>query len=417
MKRHRDSMLGQLFSFLLSPSMAAALALVGYYAFAGISNAVSPEGSLGGILIRIGTLFVILVAFMRFANRRNAVGLALLVPLAIFAIAYTLRIFDNFSLGFNSIPFTLNQVFLIFVVSGIIPAFLLSQIQGGIRSDQFMKAISLMCLLYLVGMALNANELLTSRSLGAGRIALEKINPIAMAHAAFAFIIFYVIVFRQSPRYFIEAAIFTPALLLIVLYTGSRGALVSGVITIALYVLLLKGTRRIWMAVSLIAVILIGFTYGLENFEGMIDRFDRLRGIGDGSTQKHLQAWTGAFQQFLDHPVTGGYIIEHSTNYYPHNIYLESLMAVGLVGSVPLFVHIALAFRGAFGIIRARKFSIVKMFIALFFVRESIALATYSSIWGANGFWVSSTLVIAFWYGRMLKRPYAATMKMMPSRY
>lgn len=401
--RRRRGFLQRALVFVFSPAFAVCLVVIGYYVFTPFTNILFPDGSLGGIIIRTGTLLIILVTFMRFGGRRNGVNMRVLLPLTLFVFAYVMRLIENYYFNDIFIPFEPAQLFLIFIMSGIFPAFILAQMQGAVRDEQIMPAVTLLCLLFLVGMALNMDELQASRGIN-NRLTLEKINPIAMANTAFEFIIFYVLVFMRSRRYLIEAGVLVPVLLLIALYSGSRAALASGAISVIIYVLLLKGTRRIWMMVAItLAALVIGSILGAEHFTVMIDRFYLMfaGNSSDGSTKSHLLSWGGAFQQFLDDPITGKYIIEQYTGYYPHNIYLESLMAVGLLGSIPFFIHIALATRAAIGIIRTPGFGIAPVFVALFFFRESIARVSGGAIWSAPEYWACSALVIAFWYGRV----------------
>ena len=413
---HRRGLFKRAFSFLFSPAVAASLALVGYYAFAGLTNKLLPEGSLGGILIRAATTFVIIVAFLRFADRRNGVGMKFLFPLLVFATAYTLRLVHNFYVDtiYIYIPFDANQVFMIFLASGIGPAIAIARMQGAIRDDQFKTALTFLCLLFLVGLALNRGELSAS-SLGgsSGRLILEKINPIPMANTAFAFVIFYALIFMRSRRNLIEAVVLVPILMIVVLYAGSRGAFASGIAAILLYVLFLKGTRRIWAMVGLSAAAVAAFAFlGRQHFEFMISRFESMIGLGagriDGSTQIHLVQWETAFEQFLNDPLVGRYIIETSFNFYPHNIYLESLASVGLLGSIFFLIHIMLASRAAVGIIRQPGFGMAAVFAAVLFFRSSISYFATSSVWAATDYWIASSLVIAIWYGapRILNQPW-----------
>ena len=403
-RRRRRGLLVYIFSLLLSPAMAALLALTGYYVLALYAHIFFPDSSFGGILIRLGTLLAIFVAFVRFAKRRNGVRGVYLVPLVLFALAYIARVTQNYYFDEIILPFEPQHVFLIFI-SGIISAIALAQIQGAIRDEQFLPILTLLCLLFLGGTVLNIDELMASREGGGGgRIGLEKINPIPLAHTAFAFIIFYTLVFVRSRRYLIEAGFFVPALLMIVLYSGSRNAFVAGIFSISLYVLLLKGTLRVWMIVGTsVATLAIVMFLGGEHFDLMFDRLRRLTGESGISTDKsidlHFLAWSAAFQQFLDNPLAGSYIIERVVGWYPHNIYLESLGAVGLLGSVPFLMHIMLACRAAIGIIRTPGFGTAAVFVAVLFFRDSIAFGSGGAIWSAPNYWVCSTLVIAFWYG------------------
>ena len=121
--------------------------------------------------------------------------------------------------------------------------------------------------------------------------------------------------------------------------------------------------------------------------------------VSDRSTFLRVLSFQGAYEQFLDHPLFGRYVNEHLTYYYPHNIYLESFMAVGLLGSAPFFLHVFLALRSALLVLRLKYVSWVWTFISILFMREAMGSAASGSLWGNTGFWMTSFLVIAIWSG------------------
>lgn len=393
--------------FLFSGTAAATLAVVGYFCFTGYTNKIFPTGSLGATLIRLGILFVLAVAYARFACKPNAVRMIVLAPFLLFCGAYLTRLVDTFYLEESFyLPFDGSRILLIFVTGSVIPALALARMQGAIRDDQFRQIMPVLGIVFLIGLALNVGELLSKQEL-TGRASLDKINPIPMAHTAVAFIVFYVLIFLRSRRDLIEASIAAPVLAVIVLMSGSRAALAGGVLAIGFYFLLLRGSRRIWMIAAAAAMgLLLVLSLGPEHFQGISNRFESMLGDDygdkDSSTEKHLQAWSGAYQQFLDDPIAGRHIIELSTGFYPHNVYLESLMSVGLLGSIPLLVHLLLAGRASVGIIRSSSSGLFATFIAIVFVRDAIVASSGGAIWSTASLWVTSTLAIALWYGRKL---------------
>ena len=396
--RPATSILARVISLVTSPSLAFALSMIGYYVLATYTNKLLPEGSLGGILIRAGTLCVVIIAHWRWARPKLSVRPIFIMPLVIFMGIYMFRISDNLS-GNLYFPIDNRTLFLILGVSTLIPALALSRIQGGLRDDQTVVVFSLLCMTFIGGMALNLDVLLSPDA--SARLSLDKVNPIGMAETAFAFILYYIVAFSHSRRVMVEAIILLPILALVVLYSGSRGALLAGSFAIVIYIILLRGSQRLLMILGL------GFSistclaiFGKHHLDFMLRR---LQGLSDGrdiSARSHFEAWQGAWQQFLDDPLFGRYAIELSKGTYPHNIYLESLMAVGLLGSIPFIIHIGLALRASVGIVRSRQFGISATLGAIIFFRELIAHAGKSSLWGATGFWIASTLVIAIWYGR-----------------
>jgi len=397
-KRHK--FLGLLFS----PAFALSLAFFGYYSFAGFVNFFLPKGDLGSILIRSGILIFIAISFLRTTRISTSVTRLVLLPVILFLLAYFMRLIENIYLADIYIPPGPRLILPIFVFSGIATAFALSRIVHAIRDEDFTIVLSGLCIIFLAGMALNIDVLMQSAE---HRMMLEKINPISMAHLAFAFLIYYLLVFSRSKRLAVEAAVITPVLLLIVVYAQSRGAYIAGAGAIAIYILLLKGTRRVWLLVGLSVVgLIVAYTAAIEHFEIAIHALQRIDIYNDASTHGRYISFYGAWEQFNDNFAFGQYAVERTTGYYPHNIYLESLMAVGFIGTIPFAIHLMLAIRAAAGIIRTHRFSIAPVLVSILFFREAIASMASGSLWGNTGFWITSILVIVFWYGqpRCLKR-------------
>jgi O-antigen ligase len=258
--------------------------------------------------------------------------------------------------------------------------------------------LSLFAALFIVGMVLNREALSQTAEI---RMSLDKINPIALAYVASSLMLFYMLAFARSKRAMIEALLVVPVLLLIVSLTRSRGMMISTAITLAVYVLALKGTRRIWVMTGLGGVAAVIGYYANPEYVGYVaEALNRIDVVEDQSTAGRVLALHGAWDQFWADPAFGRYAIELQTQFYPHNIYLESLMAVGLLGTVPFAVHCAMAARAAIGLIREKAASFTRVFIALLFIRDAIGAAASGSLWGATAFWITSFLVIAMWYGR-----------------
>ncbi|TIO29571.1 O-antigen ligase family protein [Mesorhizobium sp.] len=380
---------------LFSPAMAFALAICGTYSFAGIVNRFIPEGSTGSILVRVAIALVTLVSFALVPSRLRSSTPALL-PMKIFFIFYLGRLVENVYISSLSIPPGPEMVFGFFLVSSVAATLLISSMDRVIRNTDLTFAMNILCGFFLIGLYLNRDILFASGS----RMSLEKINPISMGHTAFAFLIYFALVAGKTKKLTIVAVIFSPILLLIVVWARSRGAYIAGAGALLIYVLLLKGSKRVFAicgAFLVAAVILI--STGAELVDVIIARLQQIDPDVDRSTMGRALFYAGAWRQFLDDPLFGRYAIEMQMNFYPHNIYLESLMSVGAIGSLPFAAHIILALRSAVGIIRAGKFPLAAVLTAVLFIREAIASLASGSLWGNSGFWVTSALTISFWYG------------------
>lgn len=399
--------LGRAVDLLFSPSSALAFGLLGYYSLAGFNNAFLPEGSLGGILIRLAILIIVVVTFLKnlshIATSRQLFPWMALMPVATFFIVYSVRLVENFYFSDINFPPGPSKILLIFALTGVGTSFLIARIAPYIRDADFIRIMSGLCVVFLAGLAINFPELQKTIQ---SNLALFRINSISLAHTAFAFFIYYLLVFLKSRRLTVEAVIFAPVMIMLVVYARSRAAYIAGAGTILVYLALLQGVKK--RVAIVLALAFVGFAILLLNgwildpvSDVVSGAIRRLNPNIDTSTFQHLQLWTGAWEQFLTNPFLGKYAMELEYNYYPHNIYLESLMSVGLIGSAPFIIHIGLAVRSALGILRSTQFPVAATFLAILFVRECIASAAANSIWGGSGFWITSILVIVFWYGRL----------------
>ncbi|RWO98344.1 MAG: O-antigen ligase domain-containing protein [Mesorhizobium sp.] len=381
---------------LFSPATAFALAICGTYAFSGIVNRFSPEGSIGSILVRLGIILVISTSFILIPSRFRSSTPALL-PIKIFFIFYISRLVENFYVSSVDIPPGPVGVFSFLLMSGVGPALLISSMDRTIRNENLNLAMNALCMIFLVGLFLNRDLLFAS---GTDRMSLDKINPISMGHTASLFLIFFILLTEKTRKLSIITMVLCPLLFLVLVWARSRGAYIAGAGALLIYVLLLKGSKRVFAICGAIAVgVVIVASSGTELIDVITTRLAQIDANSDQSTMARSLMYTGAWRQFQEDPLFGRYAVEMQFHFYPHNIYLESLISVGLIGSLPFAAHIILALRSTVGIIRSGKFPLAAVLTAVLFIREAIAGLASGSLWGSTTFWITSALTISFWYG------------------
>lgn len=385
-------------ALIFSPANALAFSLLGYYSMAGLVNVYLPDSNLGGILLRGLIGVVVLVALARFFRYGQKIRGAYLYPAAIFLLLYFFRMYENAFIVQLTLPPNNEVAFLIFLASIVIPAISFTLIAGQIDDRQFDVSMRILLVIFGVSLFLNLQDLLASYE---NRLSLAKINPISMSITAYVFLLYHLLRFRQSKFLMIQSAIAVPLLLLVILYARSRGVYIAGAATLVIYGICLKGSRRVSYLLGLGLFALAAATwFAGDAVEIIIKSIERIFSGTDLSANTRRDAGFGGWEQFLQDPVIGRYIIELSHNYYVHNMYLESLMAVGVVGTLFLVLHLVLAFRAVVGIIRSPHATFVARFSSPMFVFMSIIAASSSSVYLAIEFWITSFLVIAFWYGR-----------------
>ncbi|TIN80006.1 MAG: O-antigen ligase family protein [Mesorhizobium sp.] len=384
---------------LFSPATAFALAICGFYAFSGVVNRFDPEGSLGSVLVRAAIALITLISFLLMPSKLRS-STAALLPMKIFFTFYLCRLIENIYVSSINISPGPGMIFSIFLVTGVGAALLISSMDKGIKNVDLTFAMSALCVIFIVGLYLNREILLQNSVVYNSRMSVDKINPISMGHTAFAFLIYFVLVLGKTKKLTVQAIIFCPILCLIVVFAKSRGAYIAGAGALLVYVLLLKGSKRVFAFCGAFAIALVVLaSSGVELIDVVIARIQTINVDTDQSTMIRSQLFAGAWSQFLESPVLGRYAVEMRFNFYPHNIYLESLMAMGALGSLPFAAHIVLALRSTVGIIRSGKFPLAAVLAAVLFIREAIAGMASGSLWGNSVFWVTSALTISFWYG------------------
>lgn len=389
----------RLVRLLLSPSCVFALSFptIGYYTFSTYVSLLEADSNLPIIVYRAVSLLFLLVSFVCAWRYRSAIPLQAW-PGLFFLVIYLLRLVENAWVQQIRIPPDTTTALLVFAV-GTIPAVIaLMAIWRQISEADSQKVFSAFALLFVIGAVLVLLQ--TGQDLTYRRLAFEKVNPISLAYTCSSFLIFYFVVGRKSKRVAIEATVAVPVLIYIAANAQSRGMIISTGMCFLIAIIVQRGKARM-VNISVLAILSAIAVLAIEPavFEKALLALQRIDVISDRSTVLRVLSFQGAYQQFLDDPLFGRYVNEQLTNYYPHNIYLESLMSVGLLGSAPFFLHTFLALKSAILVLRLKNANWVWTFISILFIREAVASAASGSLWGNTGFWMTSFLVIAIWSG------------------
>ena len=77
---------------------------------------------------------------------------------------------------------------------------------------------------------------------------------------------------------------------------------------------------------------------------GMYNRFANFGKDASSDTSLREESWVRAWNHFLDSPLFGSSYVDLYDYSYPHNIYLEVLMATGLIGGILFFTSLFIFF-------------------------------------------------------------------------
>lgn len=254
-----------------------------------------------------------------------------------------------------------------------------------------------------------------------GRASVEYLNPISLGNlgACLALLGIYRAFLNQKDNrtwnYKIVSYSAICLGLLTVFSSASRSPLLGFMITAILGMVLrnqqYKGMRFLikmiglilfWSIIIFVGAYIIIYLQDIYNFH-MMSRilifFDNAQ--QDQSTAEHLIAWKGAFNQFLDNPLFGDYLVERSLGFYPHNVLLESYMSTGLVGGLSFTVWFLST---AISITKLLKSRHSYSWIALLATQFLIGGLFSGAIWSNSQMLCLGSVVIAFAYTNSLKK-------------
>ena len=164
-------------------------------------------------------------------------------------------------------------------------------------------------------------------------------------------------------------------------------------ILLSLYFSVKKGRIPV-KTLSIFTLIFIALSFGISQFRNidfaMVERltkFSEAREIDEKEERDY--EWESAWNQFQSSPVWGDKFITDYDDYYPHNIHLEVLMSLGLLGGIPyLLIYLGLFKRLKKSISNHNIYAIFLFFIfanVVFFSSTSGALYADTASWGLLG--------------------------------
>lgn len=178
---------------------------------------------------------------------------------------------------------------------------------------------------------------------------------------------------------------------------STKGAAIN--VALILIILIFANLRQIrrtprltvWMA----GIILVGLIYipkiNLDDIN-LFNRFQWLNERLNTGDELRLRAWKGGLNQFANHPVLGDQMFEHTMRGYPHNIFVEVLMATGYIGFIPFIVVLGVAFSKVVNVIRKEpEKSLIGLLFFSYFIQSLVSGGLYSSV----QFWISLGVILS----------------------
>ncbi|TIT03038.1 O-antigen ligase family protein [Mesorhizobium sp.] len=220
------------------------------------------------------------------------------------------------------------------------------------------------------------------------RVYFERLNPISIGHAGVTTLIASYTLARISQRKVLKTAIVAVVVTsaVAIYLAAARGPIVAlACCAILLPMLRPKFTTMIMCLLFLAGAVLV---LAVTDITPLLDKF-HLTAIGkDTSTTSRLGSIALSWELFQQNPLFG-YGTQLPLYGYPHNMFMEILQTMGLLGMaifVPVFVKIAMAV----------KFLADKRLVLLpLLTTQAIVGAQFSgSLWGAAFLWIVVTVMI-----------------------
>lgn len=248
---------------------------------------------------------------------------------------------------------------------------------------------------------LNADTLagLPGEAYETGRLALDTLNPIALGQlgATVLLLVYWRIKTSPSNLFALVLILIGGLGLLGMILSGSRGPLVA----FGCAVLFLevssdrgRGVARILIGLTLLtSIYYLGLLPGSET-SGLrtLARFEEAFNMSDPAALMRLKSFGGAWAQFLENPILGSGLEERSTQFYPHNIFLEAFMATGALGGLALMAGIFLMIGRSYALIRQKH---PLSWSAVLYIQYLSAAQFSGAIYNISAFWTLAGLVIA----------------------
>lgn len=320
---------GQTSSVLLA--LIVALSIVGYPLVGGIGSIIGVQSVTASIPFRVLVDLLCFAGLIGVLIRRHTIRLDPL--LVVFLLWYLLRlIWDTQNPIFDRVWYDLS----FYVGVALIPTIAVGIMAPHWRDRNVAKAIFLIGsagMALALGMYFTGFYAIAGSTKETGRLTLEAVSPIVFGHLGASVLLVSATLWPKSvptERPFILIGGLAAAWLMWI--ANSRSPFLS--VAIASVAFLVATKRWVHLAAAGSAAALI-FT-GSAIQQALVG--SRLISLTDQSSLIRLAIQRNALEDFIAHPLTGYGYLDSVSVFYPHNIWLESAMAMGIGGAALLLL-------------------------------------------------------------------------------
>lgn len=313
-----------------------------------------------------------------------------------FWIIYLIRIFIDIS--FFDIYLPLNNPLINYwgFAFGVcfLPAFNI-QFSSDKSIENFFKYLFPILLILSLFSIPNAQDSLMEYSRASGGLGLTSINY-GQLGASLLLISIYKLTISKLSR--INILLYVAGILVGLLIMGlsaSKSPFVSSAAVIIIFLLSKFSFKRYLVVSGFLILIISGIQFFLSFIEksgsALLARYNLFLEHGD---ENRIELIKDSFNEFINHPVFGNHFVLESgfsAGYYPHNIILESFMALGVFGGL-LFLYILFnALKKSFQLLNKKS---EYVWISILFFQYLFLAMLSGSLYNSFLFWSLLVLVL-----------------------
>jgi len=378
------------------------LVIVGYPLTSTVSTYLGQQTQLFSIAYRALVLGLSLLLILSYVlkRRKNSNINPYLKYIFIFWILYFFRILLDTLIFPVPLSFGFKEYYLSAIGACLIPMIALVKPQKSENLEMVFVAtliagVTSSILIWLIN--IRSGALFGGYNLWGGRLSLEALNPISVGHLGVTLIIislyFMIVKDARLPKWILLGSLFVGSITAVA--AASKGPFVALLVVFFLFFAAgFKGVNKTKSIVVLAMGVLI--IYQSAQYAGEVLGFSSISRFqiteNNASTYARLIAMDGAWNQFLENPLFGDSLEEKITQFYPHNILLESFMATGIFGGS---VFILLMFMSIYKSYILMKYDLYYGLLAMLYIQYLVGALLSGSLWGSGQMWVLMGAILA----------------------
>lgn len=210
-----------------------------------------------------------------------------------------------------------------------------------------------------------------------GRLSLVALDPVSLGYLASSALLCGLVLWRGSGMRakLIMASLIAPLVWCLIL-TGSKGPALALILSGGCWA---ARNRKLWkfalLALPILALLLLlegnPLSARLSGSEDDPSTLDRITILGD------------SINQIAGSPIIGSAFVELNSGFYPHNVFVEAGLAMGIPGALVFLVLMGFGFWGAWKTLNGDH-----ALLGLLLIEGLFAGATSGAIWGASLIWI-----------------------------